>query len=70
MNYDNYCLFSRPSFLEGMARVLDIGATFDSYNTSRTEQEADARAICSDWCMVGQDLIGAAKSGKKEQKNT
>lgn len=65
MNHNNYCLFSRPSFLEGMARVLDIGATFDSYNSSRTESEADARAICSDWCMVGQDLIGATKSGKK-----
>lgn len=66
MNYDNYCLFSRPSFLEGMARTLDIGSNLNSYNTSRTEKDADAKAICSDWCMVGQDMAKALKHGKQE----
>ena len=29
------------------------------YNTSATEEEADARALFSDWSMVGQDLQNA-----------
>jgi len=52
-------LFAQPSFFTGMARTLDIGATFDVYNVSATTQQADARAIFSDWRMVGQDLAEA-----------
>ena len=38
-------LFATPSFLSGAARVLDIGGTFDSYNSSESTEEADARAF-------------------------
>ncbi len=49
-------MFTRPSFLEGMARTLDIGNTMQEYNTSSSPEEADARAIGSDWEAVGSDL--------------
>lgn len=52
-------LFADPSFLEGMARVLDIGGTLQAYNESPTPAVADTIAIASDWLMVGKDLQSA-----------
>lgn len=52
-------LFARPCWLHGIARLLDLGATFDEYNDSNTGQEADARAIYSDWLSVGKDIKSA-----------
>ena len=49
-------LFARPSFIEGMARVLDMGGTLNEYNTSPTGEEADAIALWSDWAAIGQDM--------------
>lgn len=50
-------LFAQPSFASGVARVMDLWAGFDDYNRSETTDEADARAIASDWLMVGQDMV-------------
>lgn len=52
-------LFAQPSFLSGVARVLDLFGTFDEYNVSPTPAEADYRALRSDWAKVGQDLQAA-----------
>lgn len=52
-------LFARPSFIEGMARVLDMGGTLNEYNTSPNGAEADAIAIWSDWAAIGQDMYAA-----------
>ena len=49
-------LFARPSFVEGMARALDMGGTLNEYNTSLSGEEADAIAIWSDWAAIGQDM--------------
>ena len=49
-------LFARPTFLSGVARVFDLGCQFDSYNVSPDPDEADARAIFSDWLAVGKDI--------------
>lgn len=69
MFMDRLCtdfLFARPSFLSGIARVLDIFGIFDSYNQSRNGQEADAIAIRSDWAMVGQDITDACSTFERE----
>ncbi len=47
-------LFAQPSFLSGAARVLDLGGTFDQYNTS---PDADTAALTSDWFVIGDDLF-------------
>lgn len=52
-------LFAWPSFLGGMASVLDLGATLRCYNISPSEWEADRRAIQADWLTVGDDLLQA-----------
>lgn len=59
-------LFARPSFIEGMARVMDLGATMQIYNDSETEKEADLKALKNDWEAVGEDVVIAAK--QYEQK--
>ena len=49
-------LYARPSFIEGMARALDMGGTLNEYNASLSGEEADAIAIWSDWVAIGQDM--------------
>ena len=49
-------IYARPSFLAGLARTLDLFGVFDSYNFSETSEEADFKAIYSDWKTVGADL--------------
>jgi hypothetical protein len=63
-------LFASPSFISGFARLVDFGATFDSYNQSRTPVEADVRAAVSDWLNVGDDVAAAINQGiSKEEKS-
>ena len=59
---DTTFLFATPSLWSGMARMLDIYGQFDSCNTSETEEEADAKALYSDFRMIGQDLKRAMES--------
>jgi len=59
-------LFAQPSFLAGMSRALDLGGTFDDYNTSDTPRQADERALRSDWNAVGQDLRDAMSAADAE----
>ena len=48
--------FAIPTFFSGCARLLDLGGVYDFYNESQDESVADARALYSDFRMVGQDL--------------
>jgi hypothetical protein len=49
-------LFACPSFVSGAARAVDLGGTFDEYNSSATPDDADTQALWSDWAVVGQDM--------------
>ena len=66
-------LFARPSFLEGLARIFDFGGSLNQYNTSATPEEADKRALRSDWLAVGDDMrraIGIVGEGiEREQRD-
>jgi len=52
-------LFAQPSFASGAARLVDIWGQFDEYNSSPSGAEADAKALASDWIIVGQDIFDA-----------
>lgn len=52
-------LFVQPSFLNGMARTLDIFGTFTEYNKSKTGEEADARALAKDAQALREDMAAA-----------
>ena len=60
-------LFAMPSALAGVSRSLDLGATFGGYNESQTEREADRRALCSDWYVVGDSLSDAINTFSEEE---
>ena len=49
-------LYSRPSWLTGVARLFDFWGLFDTYDTSKSDRVADARALAADWRAVGADL--------------
>ncbi len=49
-------LYARPSFIEGMGRAIDLGATLVEYNTSLTPEQADLIALRSDIQAVRADL--------------
>lgn len=55
-------LYARPSFLEGIARLLDFSGTLNEYNSSMTPEQADALALRSDWSAVGQDMWQAIEA--------
>jgi len=60
-------LFALPTFLRGASRVLDMGATIDSYNESKSAAEADSDALSADWREVGREItfaIGKYADGK------
>lgn len=59
-------LFARPSFLKGIGSVLNIGATGNIYNSSKSATKADSRAIASDWQTIGNDMREALDEYKKE----
>jgi hypothetical protein len=52
-------LVPRMTWLTGAGTLLNLAGQYYGYNISATEEEADARALFSDWSMVGQDLRNA-----------
>ena len=50
-------LFANPSFVEGMSRSYNLFGDQDVYNEDLSPEEADARALYSDWASVGDHLI-------------
>lgn len=55
-------LYARPSFIEGVARNLDILNTLREYNESPDESTADNEALKDDWHAVGGDFRSAISS--------
>jgi len=46
-----------PSWLSGMARLLDLWGCFDNYDQLlNNPTEVDLRATRADWEIVGEDL--------------
>ena len=66
MNEQFGLLYAAPSFLEGVARSLDIGDTLTEYNTSESGAAADLQALRSDWLAIGNDLRQAASQFERD----
>lgn len=49
------------SFLTGLGSCLSLAGNYYSYNTSTTPSEADARALYSDWAVIGNDISSAMR---------
>jgi hypothetical protein len=59
---DSSFLCLRPSFLEGVARILDFPGTLSEYNRSLTAEQADYLALLADWQLVGKDIQEAIQT--------
>ena len=66
MNHLSTFLYARPSFLEGVARLIDWGNTLQEYNTVSNPKVADYLALSADWRVVGHDLESAMFSSEWE----
>ena len=66
VNKGIFRLYHRPSFWEGVARLFDFTGKLNKYNISESGDEADYRAIRSDWQHVGQDLSSAISEYEEE----
>jgi hypothetical protein len=42
-------LLPRNNFFVGMGSVLNLGGNYFEYNTSKSDIEADKKALSSDW---------------------
>ena len=63
----SYRLGARPSFLEGIARLMDFGNTLDTYKSYPSGTEADHAAIAKDWAMIGLDFRNAVAEFEAEE---
>ena len=54
-------LYARPSFIEGVARLLDFSGSLNEYNMASSPTKADFEALWMDWAVVGEDLRRAMK---------
>lgn len=66
MSPETSYLYATPTFLQGMAMTLDMSGSLTQYNENATPEEADAKAVKSDWYATGNDMRAAMK--KYEQK--
>lgn len=63
---DTFFLFALPSFIEGMASVVDLAGSFHIYNMDPTPKEADFRAIRNDWLVLADDFNASINDIAKE----
>ena len=67
--YDSFTniLFPEGGFIKGMMRALDLFGVTDAYNISDSPQEADSKALYSDWVTTGNDIRNAMETCANEQ---
>lgn len=66
--YSTDFLFSMPSFLVGVGSVMNIAGNYFDFSSS--DNDADTKAILSDWGVVGQDILQAIEELEKESEST
>jgi hypothetical protein len=62
MGYLSKLFFSSPSFLEGMARLVDFHGDLNSQIFCANPDEVDALALASDWNAVRHEIDQAAET--------
>jgi hypothetical protein len=65
---NNLFLFAGFGFFEGMGRVVDLTGTMVDYNGSPSIDEADSRALNSDWQAISDDFKNVLSKYAKDQK--
>lgn len=61
-------LFSTPTFLSGAATVISLNGNFYRFNVSKSEIEADNKALENDFRMIGQDISAVIENIKNNDE--
>lgn len=61
-------LLPKNNFLVGLGSVLNIAGAYFTYNNSKSEKEADSKALYSDWKKIGNDFRLSKRKFEKENK--
>jgi hypothetical protein len=61
-------LTADATFLTGMATAVNLAGNFYGFNYSRSGQEADQKALRSDWQMVGNDIADSMAKADEDPK--
>ncbi len=64
--YKTNILFHRTSFIDGVASIFNISGNYFEFNYSESGEEADRKAIESDWGVIGNDIFEATEELRKE----
>lgn len=62
-------LLPNNNFLIGLGSVLNIVGSYFEYNYSSSSEEADLKALESDWQNVGGDIKESIANFKKQDSN-
>jgi len=68
IKYRTSHLLPKNNFWVGMGSVLNLAGSYFDYNYSKTEKEADFRAIMSDWENIGDDIRKSKESFENKHK--
>lgn len=69
IRYRTDYLLPRNNFLVGMGSILNLAGSYFEYNYSKSDNEADLKALASDWNNVGEDMRVAKRNFEKENKH-
>jgi len=64
--YKTNRLFYKPSVLDGFGSIINVAGNYFVFNYSNSGEEADQKAIESDWGVVGDDIRKAVLESKSK----
>ena len=62
-------LLPKNNFFVGFGSVLNIAGNYFDYNYSKSEKEADYKAMSSDWNNIGEDFKKSKEKFEKDNKD-
>ncbi|MEA5458347.1 hypothetical protein VB796_04825 [Arcicella sp. LKC2W] len=66
IEYNTDFLLGKNNFWVGLGSVLNLQGVFFDYSYSKSDAEADNRALFSDWQNVGEDIEKATNKFETE----
>lgn len=68
LKYRTDFLFVSNSFGLGFVSIFNLGGNYYPFNASRSEAEADTKAMWIDWGVVGEDIRNAIALFRRSMK--
>lgn len=69
VKYRTDYLLPKNNFWVGMGSTLNLAGSYFEYNYSKSEMEADLKALASDWGNVGEDIRKSTENFESENEH-